>query len=366
MKHTQLLIILGVVILAHLLFILAIKPARRKTPHHPAPTETRVENSGEANPEARPSEQPGTASQQGTQQAAAQSGTGNAPEPAGNVFAIRPFAPGYFKTETKQIPQHIASLVGNCRGGIAVNLSTRTIVWSKNPDTPLPIASITKMMTVLLTIEKMRLSKGAITLETPIRVTANAARIGARQAWIDPRETFTLDEMLKATMIHSANDCAYLLAEFTSGSEPAFVSLMNERAQQLGCRSFTFINSHGLPDNGREDMASPRELAYLADVLLDIPEITKWSHLRQGTLRENDEAYVKRNKGPFMLSSSNSLLGKCEGVNGMKTGYTKKAGFSIVATCERNGVRTVVVTLGCDTKKNRDNLTAALINWLYQ
>ena len=348
MKHSQLLIILVCVLLAHVLFILAIKPSKKKAPDTQQPaTETQAPEKETAAPAPQP--------------------TPVIPEPPKpETPKIAPFTQTYFRYAPQPLTGKAATLVNDCKGAIAVNLSTRTVLWSKNADTALPIASITKMMTALLAVEKMHNSNGAITLETRIPVTAAASKIGGRQAWIDPKESFTVEEMLKATMVHSANDCAYLLAEYFGGSEEAFVSEMNTRAQQLGCDTFHFYNSHGLPaDKTHQNVASPKQLAYLAEQLLNIPEISKWSHVKTAYLRENDEAFLKKHQKATMLSSSNSLLGKCPGVNGMKTGYTQKAGFSIVATCERNGVKTAVVTLGAPSRKSRDALTAALLEWIY-
>jgi len=229
------------------------------------------------------------------------------------------------------------------------------------------MASITKMMTAFVAIQKMKASNSAITLETPIKVTKNASGIGGREVWLDPRETFTFDEILKCMLVHSANDAAYLMAEFNSDTEQAFVGEMNAKAAALGCASLSFHNAHGLSlKKGVNNTGAPAELAYLAEILLDIPEITKWSGVRIEYLRENDENFKKRNKGQAtMLSSSNSLLGSCKGVNGMKTGFTNDSGFCIVATCERDARKTVVVIMGCEDKKSRDKLAKAMFDWIY-
>ena len=344
MKNSQLLIILGVVILAHLLFIFAIKPSRKKAP---------VE-----------------------QQAVAEEPVVSQPEIVEPVpvppvpqeekkAGVQKYSSDYFTTSLGQLTPLLNSMAQDCKAGVAVDLSSHTIRWGKNMNVGCNIASITKMMTALLVVENMRASNGAITMETPIKVSDAASKIGGRQVWLSPKETFTLEELFKAMLVHSANDCAYLLAEFSAGSETAFVERMNKRAAELGCSSFKFINSHGLPDSGRENVASAVELAYLADVLLEIPEITRWSGVKTSYFRERDEAFIKKNSSATMLSSSNSLLGTCKGVNGLKTGYTKKAGFSIVVTCEREGRKTAVVLLGFNNAKSRDKMAAALVEWLY-
>jgi D-alanyl-D-alanine carboxypeptidase len=158
-------------------------------------------------------------------------------------------------------------------------------------------------------------------------------------------------------LIRSANDCAYLLGEFLGGSESVFVARMNERAKELGCRQFIFYNTHGLPDNGRENLGSPAELAFLAGVLMDIPEIVRWTTVRRDAIREDRKI--------FYLDTTNSLLGRCPGVNGMKTGMTNKAGHCITVTCERDGRRLVVVVMGAANGKSRDALARDLLEWGY-
>ena len=141
---------------------------------------------------------------------------------------------------------------------------------------------------------------------------------------------------------------------------------MNKEAASIGCNSLKYYNANGLPTaNGKENMGSPIELAYLSLHLMKYPEIMKWTGVKVEYLRENDAAFIKRNGGATMLTSSNKLLGKCRGVNGMKTGFTDNAGFCIVITCVRNDKHTCVVLMGCNNRKTRDALGTALINWLY-
>ncbi|MBR4219690.1 MAG: D-alanyl-D-alanine carboxypeptidase [Victivallales bacterium] len=288
------------------------------------------------------------------------------------LYGVEPYSNEYFTYIPQNIPVDIqrAITASGVKAGIAVNLESREVHWALNPNTAYPMASVTKMMTALVAVRKMLRSNGAITLETPIKVTRAASLIGGRQVWLDPKETFTFDEILKCVLVHSANDCAYLLGEFMgNGDIQSFIQDMNKQAQELGCTHFHFINSHGLTDkvNKDENSGSPAELAYLASVLLNIPQIMKWTGVRTEYLRENDEAFKSRNKGQAtMLSTSNSLLKeKVPGVNGMKTGYTDNAGFCIVITCVRNEKRTCVVLMGCKNAKSRDALGKALLNWLY-
>ena len=279
------------------------------------------------------------------------------PAPAGLV--VEPYSDTYFTDRQQPLPAKLAAMAEKCAGGIAVDLSSRSILWSKRPLDMQPIASMTKMMTAFLAVKEIKASQGALSLSTTVPVTRTAAAIGGRQVWLDPRETFTIDELLKCMLIRSANDCAYLLGEFLgNGSEAAFVARMNEQAAQLGCRRLLFHNTHGLPSAKGECMGAPQELAYLAGILMDVPEVTKWSSLTREYIRENTDK-------KFFLDTTNTLLKTCPGVNGMKTGMTDKAGFCVTATCERNSRRVVVVLTGSPDRASRDNLGQALIEWAY-
>ena len=282
------------------------------------------------------------------------------------MVAIAPFNAGFFRQDFKQLPAELNKMMAAVPACVVVDLDGRRVLFAKDAQTARPIASITKMMTTYLAVKKMRDSNGALTLSTPIKVSSAASQIKERRVWLSPKETFTFDELLKASLVHSANDCAYLLAEFLGGgNEQAFVAEMNKEAASIGCKSLKYYNANGLPTaNGKENMGSPIELAYLSLHLMKYPEIMKWTGVKVEYLRENDAAFIKRNGGATMLTSSNKLLGKCRGVNGMKTGYTNKAGHCIVATCEREGRRIAVVILGAT--KERDRIASNLIEWAYK
>ena len=286
------------------------------------------------------------------------------PSPA--TVAIAPFNAGFFRQDLRQLPADLNKMMAAVPACVVVDLDGRRLLYAKDAQTARPIASITKMMTTYLAVKKMRDSKGALTLNTPIKVSSAASQVKERRVWLSPKETFTFDELLKASLVHSANDCAYLLAEFLGGgNEQAFVAEMNKEAASMGCNSLKYYNANGLPTaNGKENMGSPIELAYLSLHLMKYPEIMKWTGVKVEYLRENDAAFIKRNGGATMLTSSNKLLGKCRGVNGMKTGYTNKAGHCIVATCEREGRRIAVVILG--STRERDRIASNLIEWAYK
>lgn len=356
MKYKQLAVVVVIVVVIHAIFLLLLKSGgnnnKKGEDIKPEPEVTEiVEQENVSQPEeiAPP-----------------------APEPVkvlDPLEGVEKFSNTFFTKDIKALPENIRQMEGLCKSGIAIDLDTKRILWEKDAYTARPMASVTKMMTALVAVRKMKMSDGAITPDTMIKVTPTASKIGGRQVWLDPRESFSFTDILKCVLVHSANDCAYLMGEFMGGGDvQSFINDMNKQAADLGCTKFNYVNTHGLTnDDKRENVGSPIELAYLASVLLDIPEITRWTNVRTEYIRENDEAYKQRNKGQAtMLSSSNGLLRSCNGVNGMKTGFTNKAGFCIVITCERNGRRAIVVVMGSNTAKERDKLGAALVNWIYQ
>jgi D-alanyl-D-alanine carboxypeptidase (penicillin-binding protein 5/6) len=267
------------------------------------------------------------------------------------------------------MPAKLSQEINKCKAGICVDLTNKKILWAKNEKTAGCIASMTKMMTVYLFMKDLKKPGSQLTMETVVPATPEACKTGGHQIYMDPKETFTLEELLKCVLIRSANDCALLMAQFLGGgTEEAFVKRMMDEAKEIGLESFIFHNAHGLPvklAKGRlENVGSPIELAFLAEQLMDMPEVVKWSSTKHDCIRENSPN-PKFKK--FDLDSTNTLLGNpsCPGVNGMKTGMTDGAGFCITATCERDGRRMVVVAMGCSSGKERDGLVRQILNWAY-
>lgn len=269
--------------------------------------------------------------------------------------------PSQLQHTSQTAPEAIESLAQRaCKGGVLIDWNRRTILWTKAADAPRPCASLTKMMTALLALEQVS-SSPSWDLDREIPVTRAAARIGGSQVWLDPRETFTLDELLKCCLIFSANDAAYLLAEsLTNGDVDAFVERMNRRARQNKWNSLRFHNPHGLPegDNSPDNRGTPLDLACLAGALLQFPRAVYWSSTRLDWLREDTDT-------PTQLLNRNPLIGKVAGINGMKTGFTNRAGFCIAATCERDGRVLVAVLMGCPSKDLRLALVKRLLEWGY-
>lgn len=244
-----------------------------------------------------------------------------------------------------------------CSTGILVDPATRKVLWAKNADRAVPIASMTKMMTLLLAEEAI--AAGKVTRDTPIKVTEAAYAIGGAQVWLDPRETFPLKELLKTIAIKSANDSAYLVGEYLGGgSMPAFVQAMNDRAKALGMAHTTFYDAHGLGDGAKRDnRSSAHDMAILAERLLGYPEVMRLASTRLDTFRD----------GKLMLKNHNNLItNRVPGVDGLKTGYTSRAGFCVTFTCKRGGRRLIGCVTGYKTHRDRDAFCKALLDWGYE
>ena len=220
-----------------------------------------------------------------------------------------------------------------------------------NADEQLQPASVTKIMTMLLAMEA--LERGEVTLDTMITGSEYACSMGGTQIWLEPGEQLTLDEMLKAIAVGSANDCAVAVAEHLAGTEAAFVERMNTRARELGCTNTTFINANGLDGEGQKTLTSARDLALISCELLRHPKILEYTGIWMDTVRG----------GKFGLANTNKMLKSYQGLTGLKTGYIREAGFCISASAERDGLGLVAVVMAAPTKENRTADATALLNY---
>jgi len=250
--------------------------------------------------------------------------------------------------------------------GILVDLGSRRVLWAKNPKEPVPIASMTKMMTVLLAYEDVLSKREGLSLETEIAVTPESAKVGGSQVYLDPRESFSLEELLKAVSIKSANDAAFLVAEKLGGGDAgAFVARMNVRAKEIGMSATRFSNPHGLPEKpaSNDNVASPEDLALLAERCLEHPKIMEWASTWSADFRKPGQ------KGHMLVTNHNHLVpgspNECPGVDGLKTGFINRSGFCMTVTCKRNGKRLVAVVTGFMAYKDRDAFAKRLLDWGY-
>ena len=235
---------------------------------------------------------------------------------------------------------------------IVIDADTGTILVEENADTEVYPASVVKLMSMLIITE--RIESGQMTLTDQIPVTGEAARMGGAQVYLAEGESFTLEEMLYALAIKSANDVAVALAIHIGGSKDGFVKLMNERAAELGLTATTFASVHGLPpDEGQKpDRTTARDIATLSMEILKHPSLIKYTSAKEKWFR-NDT---------FEMMTHNRLLHNVDGCDGLKTGYFKAAGFSIAATAKRQGRRVIAVVMGSTVRQTRDDKTADFIN----
>ena len=237
-----------------------------------------------------------------------------------------------------------------CAAAILIDEDTGTVLYEKNADQQRPIASITKVMTLLLTFEA--LSAGRISLEDTVPVSEHAYHMGGSQIWLEPGEQMTLNDMLKAICISSANDAAVAVAEFVAGSESAFVEQMNARAAALGLANTHFENACGL--DAENHLSTARDVAVMSrEMLLHHAEVRNYCSIWMDTLRG----------GATQLVNTNKMLKTYPGITGLKTGTTSKAGVCISASAERNGLRLIAVVLGANSGKERFEAAAALLDY---
>lgn len=227
---------------------------------------------------------------------------------------------------------------------------TGTVLFAKDEHAKLEPASVTKVMTLLLTMEAV--DAGQLHYDDSITASAHACSMGGSQIWLKEGEQLTVGEMLKAVCVVSANDCAVALAEELAGSEDAFVERMNQRAAELGMQDTTFKNASGLPCEGH--VTSAYDIALMSrELILHHPDLRQYTTLWMDTLRE----------GLSELVNTNKLIRFYEGATGLKTGSTDSAKYCISATAERDGMELISVIMKGDTSAQRFEDAKALLSY---
>jgi serine-type D-Ala-D-Ala carboxypeptidase (penicillin-binding protein 5/6) len=218
--------------------------------------------------------------------------------------------------------------------------TTGTVIFESNDREPWPTASLAKMMLMLIVAEKIH--DGSLKLTDQITTSAKAAEMGGSQVYLKEGETFSLDDMMKAVVVHSANDSSVAVAEYIAGSTEAFVVMMNQKAAALGMKDSHYYSVHGLPPAKglQPDVASAYDQAILARELLKYPDVTRWSSIDTAPFRA----------GTFILRNTNHMVRTYPGCDGLKTGFYDKAGFNVVATAKRGDLRLIAVVLGSQHK----------------
>ncbi len=235
---------------------------------------------------------------------------------------------------------------------ILMEASTGTVLGEWNADAPLPPASVTKIMTLLLTMEA--LDSGKFKLSDAVSISEYAASMGGSQVFLKPGEVISVEEVIKSVVIASANDGAVALAELVSGDVDAFVAQMNQRAKELGMDHSHFENPTGLDDTTQNHVFSARDIAIASRELITAhPLILNYSSIWMDTIRD----------GAFGLTNTNRLIRFYRGATGLKTGSTAKAGFCMSATATRDGMTLIAVVMGAKTRDTRNEIAKKLLDY---
>ncbi len=243
-----------------------------------------------------------------------------------------------------------APITVRCKSALLMEAATGEILFEHDSTEHLPIASVTKIMTLLLTMEA--LEAGTLKMEDVITVSDYAASMGGSQAYMEPGEQMSVDEMLKAVVVSSANDGAVALAEHLAGSESAFVDKMNRRAAELGMNDTLFCNPTGLDDNC-DPYSCARDVALMSRELLRHEEILNYTTIWTDSIRN----------GAFGLANTNKLIRFYSGANGLKTGSTAKAKFCVSAAAKRDDMQLIAVVLGGETSAERFDDAKTMLNY---
>lgn len=255
------------------------------------------------------------------------------------------------KEELKQIYDNPAGLEITAASAMLIEAKTGTVLYYKNEQEKRSPASVTKIMTLLLVCEALTEEK--IKPDDMVLVSAYAASMGGSQVFLEEGESFTVEELIKCTVIASANDAAVALAELISGNEGNFVAEMNKRAVELGMKNTTFENVTGLDDTTKNHLTSAEDIAIMSRELLKHDIILKYSSLWQDSIRN----------GEFTLTNTNRLVRFYDGCNGLKTGSTDKAGFCISASAKRDNMQLIAVIMGADSRDIRNAEARALLDY---
>lgn len=232
---------------------------------------------------------------------------------------------------------------------ILMEPTTGKVIYEKNSDQKSPPASVTKIMSLLLVMEAIE--KGLLSYDTLLTCSDTAAALGGSQIWLEPGEQMSVNDLLKAVAVVSANDATVLLAEAVAGSEQSFVAMMNSRAKELGMNNTNFINSTGL--DAENHYSSAYDIAIMSAELLKHKKIKEYTTIWMDLLRNGESELV----------STNKLVRFYKGCTGLKTGTTANAGYCLSASAERDGLELVAVVMGADTSAHRFSSAQTLLNY---
>lgn len=260
------------------------------------------------------------------------------------IFQLQCFAEPEVAEKNDTIEDYAKSSILMCA-------DTGDIIYEKNAYEHLSPASVTKIMSILLVLEAI--DSGKISLEDEVPAGENSVKMGGSQIWLELGEKMTVNELFKAVVVASANDACTALGEYIAGSSQAFVKLMNEKAQSLGLENTCFENCTGLDDTIKNHYSCAYDLAVIAREVLKHDLIYNYSTIWLDYLRN----------GKTELNNTNKLVNKYDGITGLKTGTTSKAGFCVCATAEREDMNLIAVVLGADTSEHRFQTASNLLDF---
>lgn len=241
----------------------------------------------------------------------------------------------------------------NATSAVLMEPISKEVIYSKNPHEKLYPASMTKMMGLYLILEAVDNNK--ISFDDEVIVSSYASSMGGTQIFLKENEKMSLNDLFKSVAINSANDAIVAMGEYLASSNEKFVEMMNQKAQEFNMKDTHFVNATGFDDPNH--YTSAYDMALLGSHLVEFDEkILKYTSMQEGYVRENT-------KEPFWLVNTNKLLKYYEGLDGLKTGYTKNAGYNLTATAKRNGVRLVSTVMHLDTIAHRSQDTIRLLDY---
>ncbi|MHB1404122.1 MAG: D-alanyl-D-alanine carboxypeptidase family protein [Desulfitobacteriaceae bacterium] len=246
-------------------------------------------------------------------------------------------------------PLYAAEIETEAASAILMDAANGKILFEKDPHKELPPASVTKLMTLLVAADALQ--TGRVKLTDKVTASENACKLGGSQIYLEPGETFSLEEMLIAIAVGSANDACVAVAEHISGTHEAYVEEMNKKAQDLGLQHTHFVNSYGLPADGH--YTSAYDLAVMSREALNYPLIRKLTSIKEYDLRG----------GQFKLWNTNKLLWWYNGADGFKTGWTNEAKYCLASTVERDGLRLIAVVMAVPQPRGHFSESMKIYNY---
>lgn len=247
------------------------------------------------------------------------------------------------------------SLAENAKSAILIEQSTGQILFERNSHEKIPPASMTKMMSLLLIMENI--DNGKIKLSDIVTASKNASSMGGSQILLEEGEEMSVEDLLKGVSIASGNDAVVALAEYIGGTEENFVKMMNKKARELGLNDTVFKNCHGLDEEGH--YSSAYDMAMIAKELLKHKKILNYTSVYETYLRENTDRKI-------WLVNTNKLVRFKSGVDGLKTGYTKTAGYCLTATMKKENMRVIATVMGEDSIENRNSEVSSMLDYAYR